>query len=757
MMDKYIGRLLDNRYEVMTAIGTGGMAVVYKALDHRLNRQVALKILKDDYSGDAEFRRRFHAESQAVAMLNHPNIVSVYDVSTDGDADYIVMELVDGITLKQYIERRGGYLNWKESLHFASQIAKALEHAHNQGVIHRDIKPHNVMILKNGSAKVTDFGIARMMSAQNTLTKEALGSVHYISPEQAKGGRVDNRSDIYSLGVVMYEMITGQPPYDGESPVAVALQHINGGAKMPSILNPNLPGGLEQIIMRAMAVDPAQRYSSATELLDDMEEFRKNPNILFYFDQPKSAREPAVTTPVAPTPPVQRPRRTQTETTTGSGRTRTGTSSRNTTQTRKPVRRPVEEEEEEEHGHGLAIALGVIGALVVITLVVLIVIVSSGKNTTASVEVPPLVGKVYENVKDSYSNLRLVDDEYKFSDDYPAGQIIEQDPKAHEVVPQGSVVHLVISNGPQTGQMLYLVNQPVDQAKNALESMTELRLQVITVEENNDFEAGRVFRTEPVMGETLRTGQQVVLYVSAGPVTADMPDVLDKTEAAAETILRNLDGMDLQLDFRTEPSEEIEKGHVTRTSPEKGATLKVGQMVIVYVSSGSAVVKTNVPNVVGLDISKAVSLLTEKKLKYDYEAVDSDLPKDQVISQDPGKNTEVAEGSTVFLTISKGPKETVPPTTEAPTEPPVVSRVVTLVLPSDITVSYNIQIYKSGSPITESLTIEPDSGTELKVSLEGRGIEYFDFYVNGSYVDVFRVNFDNTGAEKITLNFTVNG
>ena len=199
-MDKYIGRLLDNRYEILDVIGTGGMAVVYRARCHRLNRLVAIKILKEEYSQDEEFRRRFHAESQAVAMLNHPNIVNVYDVSTNGDADYIVMELVDGITLKQYMERRGGYLNWKESLHFAMQIAKALEHAHNQGIVHRDIKPHNVMILKNGSAKVTDFGIARIMSSQSTLTKEALGSVHYISPEQAKGGRVDNRSDLYSLG-----------------------------------------------------------------------------------------------------------------------------------------------------------------------------------------------------------------------------------------------------------------------------------------------------------------------------------------------------------------------------------------------------------------------------------------------------------------------------------------------------------------------------------------------------------------------------
>ena len=195
VFDQYIGRLLDERYEILEVIGTGGMAVVYKARCHRLNRLVAIKILKDEYARDEEFRRRFHAEGQAVAMLSHPNIMSVYDVSTTDTADFIVMELIDGITLKQYMEKKG-VLNWKETLHFAMQIGKALEHAHSRGLVHRDIKPHNIMVLKNGSVKVTDFGIARIMSKSNTLTKEALGSVHYISPEQAKGGRVDNRSDL---------------------------------------------------------------------------------------------------------------------------------------------------------------------------------------------------------------------------------------------------------------------------------------------------------------------------------------------------------------------------------------------------------------------------------------------------------------------------------------------------------------------------------------------------------------------------------
>ena len=231
-MDRYIGKLLDNRYEILEKIGSGGMADVYKARCHRLNRLVAIKILKEDLSQDAEFRRRFHAESQAVAMLSHPNIVSVYDVSHSDNIDYIVMELIEGITLKQYMEQKGT-LNWREALHFATQICKALEHAHSRGIIHRDIKPHNIMILKDGSVKVADFGIARVSSAQNTLTREALGSVHYISPEQAKGAQVDCRADLYSLGVVMYEMLTGRPPYDGDTPVSVAIQHISGHPTMP--------------------------------------------------------------------------------------------------------------------------------------------------------------------------------------------------------------------------------------------------------------------------------------------------------------------------------------------------------------------------------------------------------------------------------------------------------------------------------------------------------------------------------------------
>ena len=254
-MDAYIGKMLDGRYEILEVIGTGGMAIVYKAMDHRLNRQVAVKVLKNDLAQNADFRRRFHDEAQAVAMLSHPNIVSVYDVSHDGDAEYIVMELIDGITLKQYMERRG-QLNWREALHFITQIMKGLGHAHSRGIIHRDIKPHNIMILRDGSVKVADFGIACLVaSAENTLTQEALGSVHYISPEQAKGGHTDARTDIYSAGVVLYEMLTDRLPFEGDSAVSIAIQHISSVPLSPREINPDSPEALELITMKAMQDD----------------------------------------------------------------------------------------------------------------------------------------------------------------------------------------------------------------------------------------------------------------------------------------------------------------------------------------------------------------------------------------------------------------------------------------------------------------------------------------------------------------------
>ena len=273
--DKNIGLLLDDRYELLEKVGEGGMAVVYSALDRRLNRNVAVKIMRDEMAADEEFKRRFCAESQAVAMMSHPNIVAVYDVSHSDQMEYIVMELIDGITLKQYMDRRG-ILSWKEAVHFSKQIARALGHAHERGIIHRDIKPQNIMLLRDGTIKVADFGIASLENEFQEADGQAIGSIHYIAPEQARGDLPDARSDIYSLGVVMYEMVTGEVPYTGDTLGEIAVKHMNATPKPIRELNQDLPEVLEEIIARAMAPNLADRYQTAAELADDLEQLSRD-------------------------------------------------------------------------------------------------------------------------------------------------------------------------------------------------------------------------------------------------------------------------------------------------------------------------------------------------------------------------------------------------------------------------------------------------------------------------------------------------
>lgn len=289
--DKYIGKLLDDRYEILEIIGEGGMAVVYKALCHRLNRYDAVKIMRDDMASDEEFRRRFCAESHAVAMLSHPNIVAIYDVSHSDEIEYIVMELVDGITLKQYMDRRGA-VSWREAVHFSKQICKALSHAHERGIIHRDIKPQNIMLLRDGTIKVADFGIAALESEMHEADGQAIGSIHYIAPEQARGECPDARSDIYSLGIVMYEMLTGKQPYTGESLGEVAVKHMNANPAAPHSIVADIPPELERITLKAMCADLDKRYNSADELLNDLENFGAS--------QTKVEEELVETPPVTP-------------------------------------------------------------------------------------------------------------------------------------------------------------------------------------------------------------------------------------------------------------------------------------------------------------------------------------------------------------------------------------------------------------------------------------------------------------------------
>ncbi len=663
-MDKYIGRLLDNRYEILDVIGTGGMAVVYKARCHRLNRLVAIKILKDDYLEDEEFRRRFHSESQAVAMLSHPNIVSVYDVSSSITADYIVMELIDGITLKQYMEKKG-VLNWKETLHFAIQFGKALGHAHSRGIVHRDIKPHNVMVLKNGSVKVTDFGIARMMSKGNTLTKEALGSVHYISPQQAKGGRVDNRSDIYSLGVVMYEMMSGRPPYDGESPVAVAIQHINGGAVMPSTLNPNIPGGLEQIIMKAMAQEATDRYGTAAQMLTDMDEFRKNPAILFDYNTPptdevtKLPKPPLVLEQEPPKTTAERVERSKTDISQLPQRRKAAN------EAKAAGKKSPRKKAEESRSNAGTIAIIACSAVMVIAIVIfLVVLFSDGTGgKTELVDVPQLVGQTYIDLP-QYTDFNVKVENEVHDNTYPAGQIIKQEPAGNTQIQKGKTVYVTVSLGkaPNT-DMPSLVKWELSEAERALNNLS-LNLHIVVEEEFNEtVTKGSVIRTEPMAQAKLTAGQTVKLFVSKGVEVqiGAMPDVVgDKLESAQKV----LQSQNLELDVVVEEifDSTVPAGDVIRTEPERNQELKTGQTVTLFVSKGAQLAE--IKKLSGLSVDAAVAILKgDGFTNYQIETVESDKQQDTIIelrSGDkvltPGDKVDVK--AEITLVVSKGPNST---------------------------------------------------------------------------------------------------
>ncbi len=506
-MDKYIGQTLDNRYEILEVIGVGGMAVVYKTRCHRLNRLVALKILKDEFAQDAEFRRRFHAESQAVAMLSHPNIVAVHDVSRSNNVEYIVMELIDGITLKQYMQKKGT-LNWREALHFATQIAKALSHAHGRGIIHRDIKPHNIMILRDGSVKVADFGIARFASKQNTLTQEALGSVHYISPEQAKGSHIDARSDIYSLGVVMYEMLTDRLPYEGDSPVSVAIQHINSIPLTPREVNAEIPEALETITMKAMSATLSKRYGSAEMLLHDLEEFRKNPSISFDYDiddlmSKSNIDEPtkALTSGVGAVAVV------------GKGK------------------RPSQTEKEDEmyrirqRNRTITTLTGVLSVFIFVAAMFYLVWSlwfgsnSSGDPNDAieTVAVPPVVGLEYEKVTQEQSDVRFVIEKEEFSSLYAKGVITAQDPSGNTQVKKDTPVKLTVSKGANLVPIPNVAGLDYRQAQKALGDLG-LKYDVNPAwEVSEDVVKDYVIRTDPAVGTEAKAGDYIVLFVSKGP------------------------------------------------------------------------------------------------------------------------------------------------------------------------------------------------------------------------------------------------
>ena len=594
-MDQYIGTLLDNRYEILEVIGTGGMAVVYKARCNRLNRLVAIKVLKQELSQDEEFRRRFHAESQAVAMLSHPNIVSVYDVSHSNNLDYIVMELIEGITLKQYLEQKGR-LNWREALHFSTQIAKALEHAHSRGIIHRDIKPHNIMILKDGSVKVADFGIARVSSAQNTLTREALGSVHYISPEQAKGSKIDYRTDIYSLGVVMYEMLTGRLPFEGETALQIVMQHINAVPPMPSELVPDIPKGLDAIVMHAMCANISRRYASADELCADLARVREDPDTQFYYT---ASDDSSGETQVIGREVQRAARHAAAEDTAAIPAAPRRRSEPHSARREAPARRrtSVRERESSDFFEKLserpAMAAGMAVAVVAaISLLVVAVLMFTGSGKSAKIDVPDLIGRTIDDVyadSEVMNNFEIKEAPSRQESDRPAGEILDQDPGEGQQAIKGSVITVTVSAG--------------------------------------------------------------------GDNVKDTYKVVDFTGKSLDYVAASLEAHGIELKEEKEYSDDVEEGKVIRTDPEAGTELARGETLTVYISLGKEQKSADVPSLTGMTQEAAQRALSERGLSLgSVDQVESDKPEGTVVWQSIDANSSVNQGTTVNIQISKGKK-----------------------------------------------------------------------------------------------------
>lgn len=586
-MDKYIGKRLDGRYEIHELLGVGGMAYVYKAYDNIEKRWVAIKILKEELAGNSDFLRRFRNESKAIAVLSHPNIVKVYDVSFGDRIQYIVMEYIDGITLKQYIEQQGE-IKWREALYFTVQILRALQHAHEKGIIHRDIKPQNIMLLEDGTIKVTDFGIARFSQAETqTMTDKAIGSVHYIAPEQARGGYINDKADIYSVGVMLYEMLTGQLPFVADNAVSVAIMQMQAEPTPPSRINPSIPKGLEEITMHAMEKNPAQRFPSAADMLEDVERFRRNPEIVFHYGEQVD-------------------------------RAYAGTSADiygNVQQNAAPQKYNDNYEYEEEYvrsqnsNRASKIILGIVAAVVFVAVIVGVIYLVKGKGansgsgflsflpgfstsstTSDEIVLPNFVGRIYAS--DIEGNSEYADLTFEITyGNVPSkqpGEVLRQTPAAGMTVKKGKTVSLTVN-----GEAEQIVVEDVKGYKqqDAYDALKALNLSPkIQAVADDDTAVGYVVKTDPAAGSTVSTGTTVTIYVSSGPSTesAVIPNIVGYQYSAVK---EELEAAGFVVTAEYDDESDKDENTVLSVSPNEGEKAKKGSVVTVTVSSGKGAQK----------------------------------------------------------------------------------------------------------------------------------------------------------------------
>lgn len=577
-MDNYVGKRLDGRYEIQEIIGVGGMAVVYKAYDNIDDRIVAIKILKEEFLANEEFRRRFKNESKAIAVLSHPNIVKVYDVSFGDKLQYIVMEYIDGITLKEYIEQQK-VINWKEALHFTTQILRALQHAHDKGIVHRDVKPQNIMLLQNGNIKVADFGIARFSRNETrTMTESAIGSVHYISPEQARGEITDEKADIYSVGVVLYEMLTGQLPFQSDNAVSVAIMQLQSDAKRPREINPDIPLGLEQITLKAMQKNPRDRYQSAAEMLLDLDEVKRNPSVKFdysYFVD----NEP--TKFVSP----------------------------NSGKISAAVQGAVAQEDEatkaeEAKKRTIAIVSGVSVALVAVIAIVLVILSFTGKlGGGDKITVQNFIGMNYD---EEIAGTDL-EKEYQFKVikehdlTHDEGEVINQTPPEGSRISKDDQVTLTVATHEDTLTVPDVYNKDANIAKQQI-SLAQLVPEIQTINDDT-VEEGKVIRTSPERGDPVTAGDKVILFVSTGK-SGNEVEVPSVVNLSFEDAKAQLESMGLGIRQVKEVDSDKAKGTVLSQSIKDTEMVSKGTIIDVEVSSGNKPAKTvkitfDLPNIGG--------------------------------------------------------------------------------------------------------------------------------------------------------------
>ena len=653
-MDKYVGKKLDGRYEIQELIGVGGMATVYKANDIKNNRTVAIKILKDEFSQNGEFIRRFKNESKAIAVLSHPNIVKVYDVSFGDVMQYIVMEFIDGITLKEYLDQQETCIEWKMAVYFTSQILKAMQHAHEKGIVHRDVKPQNMMLLQDGTVKVTDFGIARFSNTETrTMTDKAIGSVHYIAPEQARGDRTDGKSDVYSIGVMLYEMLTGQLPFEADSAVSVAIMQLQSNPRPPREINPDIPKGLEEITLKAMRKEPAQRYQSAEEMLKDLQKVTKKPDIAFNYEYPDEEQSD---------------------------------DSKNNDDDE--LYSKYEEDAEKSRSPVFNIIIGAVVSLLLCAILFgsLALLHSCEASNTEAVDVPNFVGQKYTDVKSNQSNNFTWDVINVYDSSKPEGEILAQEPEAgSKKVKEGAVITLTVNSSDTLIAVPYVSGEPEETAVAKIKAKG-LSADVVYIEDEDTAE-DIVRDTTPKAGSEITVTEKVKVFVKKTPeeTTVSVPDLSNMTrDQASETIA----SLGLNFDYEYNNDVDMVAETVIGQSPMKGSVVANDATVKVYVAKGlekykilnmTVLMPTNAPNecdvrvtvdgVLDQTVSGRMVPTAVGKLTFDVRGKSTSVVYVEIDGQIWRKyDINFATGEVVLQPGSYKPNASTEPATEQPTE-----------------------------------------------------------------------------------------